>query len=521
MQKTGLKTFVYSFSVSLFAIFAANGIYLHTYRPTEKPLKISGKNIALFLKSSTVNPYHSAMPIKKIALNKLPEIAPKTIDDVIFADDVKIPVSFEEKETVLPAKPLETEPEIVYAEATVVASKHIPPKNPMPAKIYTSSNQDKIAIPLQVPAIESNITLSATQQSNIVPKKTKPAVIVAQENDASSLLIPLERGVIAEENVAIFDGSQQISQKQVALTDASIPIKSIENQQTPNLKNISNPEDSAWRPMKDTASTEESPWIAAKAKGANRNQKIYEQEHYKAEIKEINNTLSEQIPTKKGVKIASETVQNLLIPIPDDIIKDKNLTPKLSFDPTNKDAEPEKSTVLTENAPLAEKPEEEASKNKILSSLGSLFSSSAKSVKKFTDQKKKPDILADISKQFVKSQLSGKIMPTEMRLSFQPNRAEISGQTLRWVQAFASKTLENNSISLEIRIDGTNATMLQQKRLNLLYNILTNKGVNYSKINTVFTQREPNSFIIRIVTDDNAENETPSSKAKISYYQEW
>ena len=35
--------------------------------------------------------------------------------------------------------------------------------------------------------------------------------------------------------------------------------------------------------------------------------------------------------------------------------------------------------------------------------------------------------------------------------------------------------------------------------LNLLYSILVNNGVDYNKINIIFTDREPNSFIIRNV----------------------
>ena len=58
-------------------------------------------------------------------------------------------------------------------------------------------------------------------------------------------------------------------------------------------------------------------------------------------------------------------------------------------------------------------------------------------------------------------------------------------------------------MTLEVRINGTSSTALQQKRLNLLYNILTNKGVEYSKINTVFTAREPNSFILRSIIQNN------------------
>ena len=101
---------------------------------------------------------------------------------------------------------------------------------------------------------------------------------------------------------------------------------------------------------------------------------------------------------------------------------------------------------------------------------------------------------------------TGKILPTEIRLAFQPNRAEISGVTLKWLQAFANKTIEDSSAGLEIRIDGGSSYQLQQKRLNLLHNILTNNGVNYRKIKTVFTTREPNSFIIRTIRLNNDTN---------------
>ena len=527
MQKTGLKTFVYSFSVSLFAIFAANGVYLHTKSSAEEPLRISGKNVALFLRDSATNPSYSAAPTKKIALNKLPEITPKTVDDVIFADEIDIPLSFEEDSAISYTKAPNVEPEIVYADATIVASKHIPPKNIEPAGIYASSNSehDKIAIPQKAPLIESNIIASKEPALKTPPQKADREIVVAHNDSsvyADHVSIPLERGAITNEDIIMLDSKQRAPEKQIALADANIPLKSIQNNQNTGDTPLLVQKDNQWESMADIHSEASSPWVAAKAKGANRNQKIYEQEHYKTEVGDISNTLSNQIPNKKGVKIASETVQNILIPIPDDIMQDKNLTPKLSFDPSNKDTDQEKTKLpAAENAPLAEKTADEISKNKILSSLGSLFSASAKSVKKLTTPAKKTDILADISKKFIKSQLSGKIMPTEMRLSFQPNRAEISGQTLRWVQAFASKATENDSTALEIRIDGTNSTMLQQKRLNLLYNILTNKGVSYSKINTVFTQREPNSFIIRIMANNDPEKNISSNKAKNSYYQEW
>ena len=52
-------------------------------------------------------------------------------------------------------------------------------------------------------------------------------------------------------------------------------------------------------------------------------------------------------------------------------------------------------------------------------------------------------------------------------------------------------------------MDGTSSMALQQKRLNMLYNILLNKGAEYSKINTVFTSREPNSFVLRTLNRNN------------------
>lgn len=111
-----------------------------------------------------------------------------------------------------------------------------------------------------------------------------------------------------------------------------------------------------------------------------------------------------------------------------------------------------------------------------------------------------------------------KILPTEIRLSFQPNRAEISGQTLKWIKAFAQKTAEENNVGLEIRIDGTSSPLLQRRRLNLLHNILLSEGANPQKIKTVFTAREPNSFILRTILVSNKEDKK-EIKNKNQYIQ--
>ena len=247
------------------------------------------------------------------------------------------------------------------------------------------------------------------------------------------------------------------------------------------------------------------------------------------EEKDITQVLSDDSKLKKDItttKVAGEVVNNLLIPIPEDIINDKNLTPQLVSDPNDKKLEQEliqeenKITVTSQNSNDVTSQEtenkKESSKEKsggLLQSLTSIFSN--KSENNVTDnQKNKEDNFNDDPLQYEKD---GKILPSEMRLSFQPNRAEISGKTLKWIQAFGEKAKNNDGIIIEIRIDGTTYYALQQKRLNLLYNILTNLGLDYNKISTVFTARDTNSFIIRTVRP--AENKEKRRDPVAMYYQ--
>lgn len=232
-------------------------------------------------------------------------------------------------------------------------------------------------------------------------------------------------------------------------------------------------------------------------------------------------------------------VKNILIPIPEDILNDKNLTPQLVSSKKDRSLEEE----ITEQERAAEDIKKEIEKGKgketddheekakkttsLLKSLTSIFSgSSSKEESKAEEEEKNDDeesgFFDKITKKFNKQDnRPNKILPAEMRLSFQPNRAEISGQTLKWIQAFANKVNEDDSVILEIRIDGTSSFALQQKRLNLLQNILSNKGVAYNKISTVFTTREPNSFIIRTVRINNTEREVTKNSKEAPYYQPW
>ena len=132
--------------------------------------------------------------------------------------------------------------------------------------------------------------------------------------------------------------------------------------------------------------------------------------------------------------------------------------------------------------------------------------------------------MGSLVKKFGGKKDDGKILPTEIRLSFQPNRAEISGTTLQWIQAFGNKAAKEAAVALEIRLNAGNDRILQQKRLNLLSNILTGRGVNREKIKVVYTTREPNSFVMRTIWINETENEVSmknNTQNNNGYYLQW
>lgn len=527
MQKTGLKTFVYSFSVSLFAIFAANGIYLHTRPSVRQDIKIPSKNVMLFLKDDAFNPSLKPAPVKKIALSVLPELKqePETLpvqakgavyepptDEIILADNF-IPLEnggiFEETaETDEELRPIEIIPS--QPAAVTMAANHPPAKD----------NGIKISVPRsapEIPASEPPAIKIAAASAKTDKAETPPVLkakteadkpVLTAEAKLPQLLFPLEKSRDAKLDNRKIKIGEPDKLNQVALADKSIPISSMENRQVKET-----PPPPEWKQMSDKKN--DSPWVVAKGAGVSRNELLSQEEYYKKENEQIKAALN--LPSAKNtegsVQVASDTVKNLLIPIPEDILNDENLVPQLSYSSNEKEKAKDKEfdeKMAAENEASREsagtmkqqpaaKTEKPAAQENILASLNTIFSSKTKVKEAKKTPEKKSGLLTELQRKLSPAK-KVTIMPTEMRLSFQPNRAEISGQTLRWIQAFAARAAEDNSMSIEIRIDGTSGMELQQKRLNLLHNILTNKGVEYSKINTVFTSREPNSFIIRTVT---------------------
>ena len=562
MFKTGLKTFAYSFVFSLSAIIAVNKAVSRDI-PSDDDIKIPHNNISLFLKENTAPLQGTNNQVKKIALIKQKQDIESSSQTLEIA-----------------SRPL---PEIVIQqepENKDLAKKDIAPKAPEHEQIEFVPIAKKPAEPATALEKRNKIKPTEPQKIQIAAAEVEREVPKAKE----TLLIPLQKinSAARSEKIAI---NSKAAESQVAMLNLEKPIKSVvaetENKKNESSEGANNKaEISGWQsmaekkgepiaerapndvykvtqvdiidtPQNENANTEsklndgnsseanseqnaadDNKWIAAKGTKFPVNQNVLEQDYYKQaqDTEKVSAVLSgEPLPKDKGTKVAGEIVQNILIPIPDDIINNKDLKPKLASDPINQPLEEEVSrreAALEEDEgsdiPFFVEGEEDKNSSEvkeaggILNSISSLFSTTEKTQ------------IADSGDKNIKSSekkseniiRKNKILPTEIRLSFQPNRAEISGNTLNWIQAFALKTKESDYNVLEVRIDGTSSFELQQKRLNLLYNILTNLGLEYRKVDPVFTSREPNSFILRVVNrGDNKEDIMGPVRAM--YYRKW
>lgn len=572
MQKTGLKTFVYSFALSLFAIFTANGIYWHTRPSASQEVKIPSKNIMLFLRGNRDTPSTRPAPVKKIALTVLPEPrqqetppVPSSLQvvyqpeaEVIMADNdiIDFPLEIDHNIPDNAIRETETRTKLVQNFDEVI---HNPPPRAA-EKIIPRHSADKSEKAYQEAPVKS-----APQESPVLTAELAvPAILTAEDDKTGNTLqmaaaeshepeaiFPLEKTVDPLAKNVAAKVLRNAEANRVALAGSNVPIKSMTSEKSAQHQEPIANKSKSWEqmPRRDALADngEDSPWVVAKGAVAPHNAMVAKEKYYQKDEAVIQKALNREPldTTNADLQLASGTVQNLLIPIPEEILNDENLTPQLVSsdkpDDIKKEIEverklkeevrPEKPLIVKKEEknepqpiePVKHQTPQEQKKGNILSSLSSIFSSSS-NVKESKQNTDDDDFISSIKKKFKGSRSRGKIMPTEMRLSFQPNRAEISGQTLRWIQAFAGKAADDPAMSIEIRIDGTSGMELQQKRLNLLHNILTNKGVEYSKINTVFTNREPNSFIIRTITRNNINTETTKgrmNKPRESYYLQW
>lgn len=483
MKKTGLKTFFISFLFSLFAIFVANGLFLRAQSAAKPKDLIPSKNIVLFLKQEPEQIRAAQIiPLKKISLS----IPSKKVD--IAQEDVWV-------EPELAQDFAEEKPEnIVVSEIVEPLSQELTdPIKPHLADDLADKIIEDFDDFIKKPVVVASADSLPVEKESVATLNEAP--VVEQE-----IKIPLEKEGFYEADIKLELVDSSKGSAQVAFADSNgfghlDEPRQLESEPVPGI--IVETESSDWVEMKEAAPKADAAWTTAKGVKYPKNKMVLEQD---------------SAIDKTDVKLASETVKNILIPIPDDITAEGDFMPQIK-------SESKPQEIVDEApAPVSNyKAEAESTKSStILDNLGSIFSQTSKNVgAKIEEQISSISQKAkDVKKS---SNKPSTIMPTEIRLAFAPNRAEISGQTVKWLNAFAQKAQEDG-IGLEIRIDGTSAQDLQQKRLNLIYNILSSKGVNAEKVDTIFTSREPNSFIIRTIKkrpdfNDNI-NQTPS-------YQQW
>ena len=582
MEKAGIKAFVFSFSLSLSALIVADKILECAPKKNQEDLIISNKNIVLFINDNLANSATQAQPIKKIALNVLPEVVsketptiqsaelslPKTEETVIAADSLDdkdfsfnyIPLDIEVGNNNM-VEPLPANQPIKLADAAPSADIEAPM-----AKVQIKEKPvNKIVVVKPEPAVvkaapEEKVERAISESRPQQPLNNKKPEQVQNQNilvagaalGEPTLLIPLERGNGADFLQADMHIAQDDGENQIAATDKSVPIKSLGTPEKP-IEATTTPQndDDAWKSMaeiraqekKDTDNSEQQPnsaWSVAKGRDFPKNSMVLEADTNKseAEIQQQFGQNSQTTASRGGeIQVAGEMIDNLLIPIPKDILEDENLIPQLTSSEANRNIErkleEDRGIVRDETAPQNEQEVEildAQGKNihkkgeGILSSITSIFSGNDKSDDGAEDADEDGGIMDSIARKLKGKKDEPKILPTEIRLSFQPNRAEISGSTLQWIQAFGNKAAQEASVALEIRLNAGGDRILQQKRLNLLSNILNGRGVDNSKIRVVYTTREPNSFVMRTIWINEQNNEglmKNNTQNNSGYYLQW
>ncbi|MDR1026574.1 MAG: hypothetical protein LBL47_04160, partial [Lactobacillus sp.] len=482
MKKTGVKTFLYSFIVSLFVIFGANGFFVRENKASEKRAYTPGKNISLFFKNAPENIRAQTIPIKKIALSVPEETPVKTSQNT---DEIPIEIGSADDEIQIASvedmfanQEAPTEPESVVAHADDEAM-HAQNQE------TTSQSEEKILALLEK------------------PEKKKPATESLRHNEDEPL-IPLERKEDEISKKGIIKEADEGDKAQVAMNESDAPLKEMARNGMDFSDSEFEPVEKAeeWKTMQEINPEAESPWVVAKGAKHPKNNLILEQDFAKAPEDEPL-LVAKGVQSQEEILASAEIVKNILIPIPEEIMSQEELTPRLVVED---DEEPQEIVK-------AEAPPDKSDKKGLFDSIKSKISGISSGIAADVKAHKEEFFSEQDHKSNTKTKRIKRILPTEMKLSFQPNRAEISGQTLKWVHAFVNKAKEEG-IMLEIRINSEGSPELQSRRLNLLHSIIDGHKLGRHKVNTIATDREPNSFVIRTVRMVEDKNKLLERKTK-------
>ena len=518
MPNFGWKCFIGSFLFSLAAVFASTKVYLllpiEHQNPVEKPAfeDIETKNIDLFADNEEANPI--VEKFNEINNNQAQMAALQDISSTTEKQkNVQADISAADEE----AKPLEISSlssDVLYAPDEDTSEVSV-------SDTDNSANDDITEMP-EVSENQETDSMNSTSSEHAISVENPEDedLQIADAAEAKPFTIPLMHNFqVAAQKVEI---SNEAANSQVALASNNVLIQNIGTE-----NKIASASGEPSNLVSDTTENDSDPWEVAAVGNShitkNKIDSFTNDENKTMEALDQDKIAEAKSPNEK--QVAYKMVKNILIPIPEDIANDENLTPQLSYSEENKklseklqkegilnppaltkEETKNKEETPTTPVPLANnQSENKPSEPSLTDSIAAWFSSSSASDNNSANNKKDKDKKEENSGSAFSKLLGlgakkdSNIAPSELKLAFQPNRAEISGQTLDWIKAFSLNAVNNENVFVEIRIDGSSSFELQQKRLNLLYSILVNNGVDYNKINIIFTDREPNSFIIRNV----------------------
>ncbi|MDD4520218.1 MAG: hypothetical protein PHI50_05015 [Alphaproteobacteria bacterium] len=92
-----------------------------------------------------------------------------------------------------------------------------------------------------------------------------------------------------------------------------------------------------------------------------------------------------------------------------------------------------------------------------------------------------------------------RVLPSEVRITFDTGNADISGQTLKWIRAFASQVKGDRKKYVEIRMGQSTPRDIGMRRGALLRGALLGAGLVSKQIEFKFTNRDINSVVLRVL----------------------
>lgn len=537
MPNFGWKCFIGSFLFSLAAVYASSKLYFllpieHDIPPQVSNFEnIEAKNIDLFANIEETNPI-----IDKF--NKLNQSSKTSEVNAPVTDNPQASSSAAESAKDIPeVQTAANDKNILYApddDCDDVLENT--PKN------SETANSETDTVSALETSMEENSENTPSQLDKFAENSIEEEPLqIADASEAVPFTIPLVHNFQApQQNVTI---SNEAENSQVALASNNVRLQNlgtVNKVASASVETVSSPSD------QQSVENIDDPWTTAVVGNSHITKNKMEdfQKQHADEVSALNKEDVAEAKSANEKKVAYKMVKNILIPIPEEIANDQNLTPQLSYSEENKklseklkksgiidsddsDAnnnKPEITPIPTQAQSESAENNKEPSTSSLTDSIAAWFSSPA-SKNNDAPKTETTDSAEKSSQSSAFSRLLGlgakkdnNIAPSELKLAFQPNRAEISGQTLDWLKAFSTNAVNNDDVFVEIRIDGSSSFELQQKRLNLLYSILINNGVDYNKINIIFTDREPNSFIIRNIR---YASEDDANKARKKAYSPW